>query len=177
MPYSPKPPNLTSSLSSTELVRALRELLGNLNPNFFLTMEFGGEIKLDAAKRHLNNFFYKIERNLNNDSYFYRLSPELRISGLVFVEHLDSNLHFHSLTTVPTRADKFVRNAQTKWASVVNRGSIEVVKILSLNDHLRTSSYSTKEAYKQINYNNFFFIEELRMSVSLQSPSRSKLFL
>jgi len=92
---------------------------------------------------------------------FYKKPLSKRVSGVVVVEKIETNLHFHGLLKAsPKQTSKFISLSNRIWEETVKVGSIDVSSLLCAEGRRKTSSYCTKELFKHENYENFFFLDD-----------------
>jgi len=162
-----EPKNLTSKRPMTndfddttyqhrkELQIALRTFSVNLNPTFFVCLNFNTQMTHRSAKRLLSRFQRKLDRKLFGKR-FYKLPRERRIFFLAMPEGIYSNYHYHMLLTLPPKAeDYFVNNAERYLKYVLPAASLQISKLATATDERMTSFYSCKDAIYAENYNNF----------------------
>lgn len=136
---------------------AFIEFFIQLKVNFCVTHIFNiDDLSIHSATKKMGHFFYNLERKLFNTKFPYKLPPSRRLLALCYPEHIESNLHFHSLVVVPHKGRSLMELYSTRcWNKLVPSGDIEVRQIVTVEDTFRATTYSIKDIWKELNYESF----------------------
>lgn len=128
-----------------------------LKVNFCVTHIFNiDDLSIGSGTKKMGHFFYNLERKLFNTKYPYKLPKPRRLIALCYPEHLDSNLHFHSLIVVPPKCCSLMELYSHRcWNKLVPSGQVEVRRIRTVEETFKASTYSIKDIWKERNYESF----------------------
>ena len=139
----------------TRVRAAFRQLAADINPNFFLTFDFGYLIKPQAAFPRLKGFCAAIERRSLGRSW-YKYQPPDRLVLLAFPERLDLNPHWHAVAHIP---EPMVRSlwgyASEIWLKYSPRAQRQL-DFSRIDDVEKVISYVTKRTQVTNNLENIF---------------------
>ena len=143
-----------------QLQIALQYIVERLNPQIFGTIVFNRLIGLSKQRKYLSRFHHRVDKKILGPNFF-KLPKEERTFYIAFPEHIDSNVHYH-LMILPGQNKHFLYQmyAPKIWRKVCPGGSIDLVRLESGANLKITSRYSTKEAWKDLNYENFIISSE-----------------
>ena len=142
-------------LQNDEIKKGLTDLALSLVPTHAVDFAFNRDRSTDGSKHDLKLFHAGIERKLLG-KYFYRKPAKDRIKSICFVEHIDSNLHYHGLFSVPNRFhDTFTNKAIKTWVKICPSGHLVITPLPTEPEVYIKSNYAHKELFKLQNSENF----------------------
>jgi hypothetical protein len=150
---------------SYEKAKALQEALGELvlsiAPNMFVTLKPNDpEITKYRVRRLLRYFHASIDRKCMGN-YYYRAPLTERSLSIGFVEHINSEIHYHLMMRVqPRYLPRFEIYGGQIWKQICPSGTSKLCKISTRFDLERISAYVRKETFKAENYENFVITTE-----------------
>jgi len=148
------------SLHNAENKQGLLDLALSLAPTHNIDFNFNRERSIEGSKEEINFFHAGIERKILG-KYFYRKPARERIKSICFIEHIDSNLHYHGLVHIPKHYhSKFNNQAIKTWLKICPSGWLEITPIPTEPEIFIKSNYAHKEIFKLQNYENFVLHSE-----------------
>ena len=118
----------------------------NYNPN--------AKLNIETAKKSIYGFRARIDRKLYGKKY----TKEPRTSIISFIEHSETNLHYHAVIRTQD-IQGFNANAEQIWQKLVKSGSLHIEeKNFSEEDIKRISVYITKDYLKSANSEHFLML-------------------
>lgn len=147
--------------SQKERQVAVEHWLSTLDFKLFGTLIFNlGNLSLDSFRRNLKKLHGYVDEELLGKR-FYKKPVEQRSRIFTFVEHIDSNLHGHSVIIPPkNKVYAFKAVAPYKWLKICPRGELNIKRIKTKEGHRKACGYVCKELWKNINYENFIISDE-----------------
>ncbi len=132
-----------------KLRRAVRDFSIDQNVGYFITANFNRVTNDAAARKTLKAWHAHVDKQLLGGSWSKKTSG-VRTFFLAYVEHLNSNMHWHLLLRLGANADddRFVEVAADCWQTLVRSGSMDVRKLNTDADKARAASYATKELWR-----------------------------
>jgi hypothetical protein len=169
-------------LQNDEIKLGLRELANSLNPthsiDFIYNYRTAKDIKNEIEREGLYPRFYnsekallrrrdqlklfhaEIERKLLG-KYFYRKPAKDRIKSICFPEHINSNVHYHCIFSIPKRYHaKFTKIAIKIWLNICKSGHLEILPLITDDQRIGKIDYCHKEIFKLQNYESFVLHSE-----------------
>ena len=155
-----------------DLQSALQLSMCDPNANYFVTATFQVQkfnhkrrIQLSStthqsAKKTLKEWHARIDRKRLGNKWARKTKAADRMFFFPIPEHVNSNYHFHLMTTVPTRCDIFEAWAQAVWVQVARGGSLTFKKLETNDDRAERISYMTKDAWQLDQLENFVISTE-----------------
>jgi hypothetical protein len=131
-------------LDRKTLLRAHRNWFGSLEPNLYITHNFGFRVTRETGEKSLTRFYNRLQRRVHGRTWYKRERNEPMVA-LGFWEHLDSNPHCHVLVSASHfEISWLLKEGNAFWLALQPRGQFEISEIKSLP---RVISYITKELY------------------------------
>jgi hypothetical protein len=86
-------------------------------------------VKIDLACANLRGWSARVDRELCGRNWLKR--PDERLMGFAFLEHIETNIHWHGLLSLAPGKDerKFREVSAAKWAKLVPGGDVEIQPI------------------------------------------------
>src|SRR5438105_2160259 len=114
--------NYDSYASRREMRAAFDNWLPDLDADFFVTLAFPQNTRFDRARLRLKNWFARIDTHYLGRAWS-RTPSNARTVAIAFPENIRSNLHFHSLLSLPpcARHEPYASVAETfqqHWLSL-----------------------------------------------------------
>jgi len=126
-----------------ELVAGFRELLNTLQPTHFLTFTSAMAIKPETFAKRIVKFCCRLDRKALGKKWTKCDHDRLRL--LAFLEHPNSNAHYHALAVVPECAKEILESQGTAIWNRLGRGvQLDVKLIYGLEGVI---SYVTKDLH------------------------------
>lgn len=123
--------NITDTSTFEQSVRyryraELSRWLGARPFNVGLTLNFNRSTPLSLARKQIGDLFFWVDRRLFGPRFLRR--PDIRVQGVFFFEHLETNTHAHGLIEVREEArDKFLclfpEGENGIWSKIRSGGS------------------------------------------------------
>ncbi len=108
------------------------------------------EMSIDSATGKLMAFGVMINRKLHGQN-FHKKPRNQHTSFIAFIEHIDSNLHFHAVLTT-SECEGFDKYAAAIWTKLVEAGSLHIESGPFLKtDARKIAIYITKELKNRTN--------------------------
>lgn len=128
---------------------AIRSMVCELEPNYFVTANFNREMTFEGAKRCLRHWHACIDHARLGTKWSKKPSDD-RVFFFAFAEHPDTNLHYHLILRAPRLLDRpcFEALAPQVWERVVKGGSLDVQELKTELDVARVSTYATKDLWQ-----------------------------
>ncbi len=105
---------------------------------------FHGDTSIESAISKLMLFGMMINRKLHGQN-FHKKPSERRTRFVAFIEHKESNLHYHAALTTPD-IDGFNEHARAIWSKLVQSGDLHIeCKAFSDEDVRKIAAYITKD--------------------------------
>ena len=138
--------------SKARLCSAMIQMIENLNPIVFLTLNLGPSSAPHLTRATVEYLFQKLEHRTHGKRWAdYPL--HLRLRALAFLEHPDSNPHWHCVLAGPPEIiEVALELAPSLWRGLVKNGHGHVEPIENLK---KTSRYVTKDLYKDWSFESF----------------------
>ena len=138
-----------------ELKLAVQELVLSTEPRIIATLVFNSYASLSRGYTALGRLHKKIDRKLFG-KHFYKTGTKKRTYFTAFPEHIGTNLHYHMLLRPQEQfVDKVVQIAPTIWKQICPQGNMKLTTLKSEDDVRAVSFYSTKDCFKEENFENF----------------------
>ena len=83
-------------ITASDLRRAVRNWFGSLEPQLYVTHNFGYRVSPETGQRALIRFYNRMQRQVHGRNWNRRHASQPMIAVGVW-EHLDSNPHCHAL--------------------------------------------------------------------------------
>jgi len=115
------------------LREAYIQLSRNLQPTLFVTFSFGYRINHITAEGNISKLLNAVQREAYGRNW-YKLGAPDRIAALGFLEHRDSNPHYHVLIALNAKHEAAMNKIAVRvWGEHVRRGQIHVEITRSLD--------------------------------------------
>jgi hypothetical protein len=145
---------------SKEIKQGLTDLAISLAPTHNIDFVFNQDRSIEGTRKDLNRFLMRVETNMLG-KFFYRKPADERIKSICFVEHIETNIHYHGLLHIPQHFhDRFTIKAIKAWLKICPSGSLKITPIPTEPEIFIKSNYAHKEIYKLQNYENFVLHSE-----------------
>ncbi len=134
----------------------LQKFVQKFDGDYFVTAAFNREVGIRGAEKTLQYWHNCVNKKLYGNKW-YELEAAERMQYIAFVEHIDSNLHWHLTVKIggDCKSWRFKLLAKRLWEKANKSGSMRVQKLETAQDKENISYYVTKETWKLENYNNF----------------------
>ena len=143
-----------------ERQHALRVFTTDLRCHYFNTLAPNNNMSLKYARHFLNDFDKTIQTKLFGRKY-YEIPLEERTFFIAFLEHINSNLHFHLIMNVPQhKRVAFEFYAPILLKQIIKSATIDIQRTETLPENRMSAYYSCKELLNEENYNNFVISTE-----------------
>lgn len=143
------------SLQNDEIKKGLTDLALSLAPTHAIDFVFNNERSIEGSKYDLKLFHAGVERK-QLGKYFYRKPAKDRIKSICFVEHIEDNLHYHGLFSIPKQFhDRFMIRSVHTWLKICPSGHLVITPLPTEPEVYIKSNYAHKEIFKLQNYENF----------------------
>jgi|GEM_PF-6645888 len=165
-------------LQNDEIKQGLTDLTYSLNPthsiDFIYNYEtaedrkregrflkfYNKEKALQRRKGQINLFHADMERKLLG-KYFYRKPAKDRIKSICFPEHIDSNVPYHGIYSIPNKYHaKFTNLAIISWLKICRSGHLEILPLTTTEQRIGKINYCHKKIFTLQNYENFVLHSE-----------------
>jgi hypothetical protein len=132
------------SMASTDTTKqraAWLHTLKKLAPNYFLTFNFGYEVRAINMDRPIRTFFNAAQRECYGRDWVSQFDRDWPVA-IGFLENPNTNPHYHVLTRISSELGNVIQLRGDKiWKSICGRGQLDVQEILSPE---KVWSYCTK---------------------------------
>jgi hypothetical protein len=143
-------------ISAQGLRRAVKNWFGSLEPQLYVTHNFGYRVSPETGERSLRRFYNRMQRQVHGRNWSRRYDDAPMVA-VGFWEHLDSNPHCHVLVAGADREYSWLlHEGSESWLWAQPRGQLEVVRILQPRAAI---SYITKELYKPDSQDQLFIYQ------------------
>lgn len=113
------------SSSEARLVESYRAMLEGINPQRFITLTFNRDVNLLIAHRDVHEFCKRLER-VAHGKRWTKYPSEARLVALGFVEHVESNLHYHLLARGSAQLmETVLQQGDSIWRDLTKTGQAE----------------------------------------------------
>lgn len=165
-------------LKNNEIKQGLTDLAYSLKPTHSIDFIYNYETAIDRQNEgrfpkfydkekallhrrdQLKLFHASIERKLLG-KYFYRKPAKDRIKSICFPEHIDTNVHYHGIFSIPNRYHaKFTNLAIMSWFKICKQGRLEILPLITEEQRIGKIDYCHKEIFKLQNYEGFVLHSE-----------------
>lgn len=165
-------------LQNDEIKQGLTDLTDSLNPTHSIDFIYNYETAKDRQREgrflkfydkekalqrrrdQIKLFHASIERKLLG-KYVYRKPAKERIKSICFPEHIDTNVHYHGIFSIPKRYHvKFANLAIMTWLKICKSGHLEILPLTTHEQRLGKINYCHKEIFTLQNYENFVLYSE-----------------
>jgi hypothetical protein len=124
---------------------SLKEWFGSLEPNLYLTHNFGFRAAAETREKSLKRFYSRMQSRVHGRNWNKRETDQPMVAVGIW-EHLDSNPHCHVLVAASDDERSWLlAEGNDSWLWLQPRGQFEIGEIESLP---RVFSYVTKELHK-----------------------------
>lgn len=139
----------------------MASFIKQLNPTHFITANFNRDTNWQAARQCLKRWHARIDRKLLGKHWSTR-GRTARTLFISFGERPDTNLHWHMLLRLGSGADraKFEAIAGEEWQQLVSSGSMKVDALQDFLSVEKTSTYATKDLWRNGHIENFIISTE-----------------
>lgn len=150
--------------------QALKNMLLDLKPNYFITFCYGRGIGDDATNRHIKHWFNRVQRILYGPTWTAQFDREWPIA-FCFLEHRDlPNPHKHCLARVPKKFGRWAEvHGEELWKEVTKRGQLDVQEIYRLPSIV---NYCLKDFIRCGGYENLYIYKDTRIRTGGQNSSK-----
>jgi hypothetical protein len=140
-------------ISRKGLRLSLREWFGSLEPNLYVTHNFGFRAAAETREKSSKRFYNRMQRRVHGRNWNKRETDQPMVAVGVW-EHLDSNPHCHVLVAASDDESSWLLGeGNDSWLWLQPRGQFEIGEIELLP---RVISYITKELYTQESQDQLF---------------------
>lgn len=131
---------------------AMIEMIERLGPLVFLTLNLGPSTAPHLTRGTVEHLLQKLEYQARGKRWA-DFPPDLRLRALAFLEHPDSNPHWHCLLAgPPDLMNVALEFGPSLWRGLVKNGHGDVKPIGPLK---AASRYVTKELYQDWSFESF----------------------
>jgi hypothetical protein len=135
------------------LRRELKNWFESLEPNLYVTHNFGYRVSPETGERSLRRFYNRLQSQVHGRNWNKR-ETDLPMVAVGVWEHLDSNPHCHVLVAASDDESSWLlREGNKEWLALQPRGQFDISEIESLP---KVISYITKTFYTQDSQNRLF---------------------
>ncbi len=152
------------SIANNKRVRkAMNEMLLDMDPEYFVTVNFNWDTNYEAARKTLKAWHAFVDKALLGGSWSIKAQNE-RTQFVAFAEHLESNLHWHLLLRLGDGADaaRFEAVADRCWKKLVISGSVHLRHLDTEEDKVCKANYGTKDLWQQRAIESFVLSREFK---------------
>ncbi len=152
------------SIANNKRVRkAMNEMLLDMDPEYFVTVNFNWDTNYEAARKTLKAWHAFVDKALLGGSWSRKAQNE-RTQFVAFAEHLESNLHWHLLLRLGDGADaaRFEAVADRCWKKLVISGSVHLRHLDTEEDKACKANYGTKDLWQQRAIESFVLSREFK---------------
>ena len=165
-------------INKNEYAKEMKTWLYQFEGNYFVTLAFNPSKKLpnnttkgnynnwsiDKAVDALKHWHARLDRKLLGPDWGKELKKELRTQFIAFVEHPDSNIHWHLILKLNSpKANMFLEEADAIWEKLVPSGTIDIKPIRTAKDNLDFSGYCSKASRSYDPANHIVFSSNFTM--------------
>lgn len=143
---------LTARAEAEALRRSYCHLLLDLKPTHFITFNFGRPFTTNSAHFAMKGYFQRVERAALGRNWG-KFTGEQRIVAIGFLEHLDSNPHWHVAARIPQKAVAALANTERRWKTLSAGGHAFV---LPIEREAAVANYITKELPRTRHFDEVF---------------------
>lgn len=133
----------------------LIEWLVELDPNLFVTVNFGYGVRKEDGEPKIKHLLNCIQREALGRNWL-KLPPEARFQAVGFWEHTErwSNPHLHAAVVAPAPLDSWMlHRGPERWLEIAPRGQLHVVPVRSPE---RVVSYASKHIRRGDDFDKAF---------------------
>lgn len=141
-----------------EIQPEARKWLEQRQFNYFVTANFNSDTLYESSRTALRDWHAFLDRKLLGPGWS-KMSAGRRTSFIAFVEHPESNLHFHMMLQTSS-PQGFPHIAEGIWEKLVPAGSLDVRFLKTDEDKNRAAVYATKDLWKFDAINKFILSQE-----------------
>lgn len=129
-------------LSRNALMSEYRDWFASLEPNEFITFNFGYPVSPEVGGGSIRHFFNCLQGGVHGRNWSKRKTKRSMIV-VGFWEHIDSNPHLHAVAKMSKKERRWLYNGGDEcWLQTQSRGQLDFSKIESRK---KVISYVTKE--------------------------------
>ena len=134
-------------MKNKDIKKGMRELLRQFDWDYFVTVNFNRATNWEGARKNLKEWHGRLDRQLLGGRWAKKLDK--RTFFIAFSEGGETNLHWHMMVKVADgKHEKFEKNAARLLRGIVKSGTLDVQKLATKDDELRTSNYSIKDLWR-----------------------------
>ena len=131
---------------------AMIEMIERIDPLVFLTLNLGPSTAPHLTRGTVEHLLHRLEQRAHGKRWA-DFPPNLRLRALAFLEHPDSNPHWHCLLAGPPETMAVALElGPSLWRGLVKNGHGHVEPIGNVK---AASRYVTKELYKDWSFESF----------------------
>ena len=132
-------------ITANDLRLSLMEWFESLEPNLYVTHNFGYRVSPETGQKSLMRFYNRLQSQIHGRNWYKRVNDQPMVA-VGFWEHLDSNRHCHVLISASDDESAWLADkGKESWLWLQPRGQFDISEIESLP---KVISYVTKEIYK-----------------------------
>ncbi|MGA3341597.1 MAG: hypothetical protein ABSD11_13455 [Methylocella sp.] len=136
-----------------DLRREVKNWFGSLEPQLFVTHNFGFLISPETGERSLKRFYNRLQSQVHGQNWNRRDTDQPMVA-VGFWEHLDSNPHCHVLVSASdAESARLFEEGNKSWLWLQPRGQFDIREIEAPR---KAISYITKEIYKPDSQDQLF---------------------
>ena len=138
-----------------QLNDSVRDMIADFDGDYFVTAVFNREVGLEGAKKSLQLWHNQINKKLYGNKWAGADANE-RLQYIAVPEHIGRNIHWHMVLKKADRKRgwKFMLFAEYLWKKKNKAGSMDVQKLVTVQDKEKVGYYVTKDTWQAQNYNN-----------------------
>jgi hypothetical protein len=123
------------------------ELARSIEPQYANTFTFNRAVNSITGQQRIKGFINSLEREVLGRRWSV-FPAHMRITAVGFLEHADTNAHWHTVMQIPLHFRKILRtHGEAAWRDLVPQGELDIEWIGSKK---KWSRYITKELYDLI---------------------------
>jgi hypothetical protein len=136
-----------------DLRREIKNWFESLEPNLYVTHNFGYRVSPETGERSLRRFYNRPQSRVHGRNWYKRVNDQPMVA-VGFWEHIDSNRHCHVLISASDDEIRWLlEEGKKSWLWLQPRGQFDIDPIEALR---KAISYTTKEIYKPDSQDQLF---------------------
>jgi len=139
-----------------DLRREIKNWFGSLEPQLFVTHNFGYRVSPETGERSLRRLYNRLQSRVHGRNWYKRVNDQPMVA-VGFWEHLDSKRHCHVLISASDDESAWLLGEGKKsWLWLQPRGQFDIDPIEARR---KAISYVTKEIYKPDSQDQLFIYQ------------------
>ena len=134
---------IENSYNNKRVQKGVQQMLAQHDWDYFVTANFNEDRVRWSARKTLENWHRKTNKTLIGAGWQRRRAKH--ILTVAFCENMEGNAHWHLLVKVKEgRQNLFEIMGEALWKKIVCSGTMDIRKLATKDDVIRTSSYCAK---------------------------------